>query len=197
MKNHLELSKFSKIRKTKEIFGRICHKNEASSEEYIFKIIHVTQGLTAFWVKSPNNLVLPGALNELRVGLTMEFRVLTEGERRSLQALKILNNPISWWMTQSGFKTLLAILKLKPMTPMPIPNDDRIDKFFNVDQRRAIAAAFDEKRPFVVVHGPRGSGKTLVAAEIINKVCEEKNTFSGGVLVHNLSFSNLKSAAEF
>ena len=70
-------------------------------------------------------------------------------------------------MTKSGFETLLAILKL---TPMPIPNNDRIDKFFNVDQRRAIAAVLDEKRPFVAIHGPHGSGKTLVAAEIINKV---------------------------
>ena len=53
---------------------------------------------------------------------------------------------------------------------MSIPNGDRIDKFFDVDQRKAIAAALDDSRAFMVIHGPRGSGKTLVAAEIINHV---------------------------
>ena len=176
----MELSKFSKIG-AKQLFVRIFRQNGAPSEEYPFRIDHVNPDLTSFKVIPQNDLVLPDALNKLRTGEEIELRVITRGEKRYSRALKILNNPISWWMTQSGFKTLLAILKLKPMTPMPIPDDDKIDKFFDVDQRRAIAAALDEKRPFVSIHGPRGSGKTLVAAEIINKVFEEKNTYFGGV----------------
>ena len=53
---------------------------------------------------------------------------------------------------------------------MPLPNSDQIEKFFDADQRRAIAAGLDDERQFVVIRGPRGSGKTLVAAEMINKV---------------------------
>ena len=87
-----------------------------------------------------------------------------------MRAFEILNQPISWWTGQPGFETLLAAMKLKPISPMPIPNSDQIDKFFDADQRRAIVAALDHRRPFVVIHGQRGSGKTLVAAEIISKV---------------------------
>ena len=42
---------------------------------------------------------------------------------------------------------------------MPTPNDDQVDKFYDSDQKRAIAAALDDKRPLVVIHGPRGGGK--------------------------------------
>ena len=118
----------------------------------------------------PNYLVLPGTLNKLRAGQEVELREITRGERRYSRALEILNRPISWWMAQPGFETLLTALKLKPIRQMPIQNGGQIDKFFNIDQRRAIAAALDDKLPFMVIHGPRGSGKTLAAAEIINHV---------------------------
>ena len=73
-------------------------------------------------------------------------------------------------MERSGFETLLIYLKIRQTTQMPTPNDDQVDKFYDTDQKRAIAAALDDKRPLVVIHGPRGSGKTLVASEIINMV---------------------------
>ena len=73
-------------------------------------------------------------------------------------------------MVQPGFEVLLSALKLRPIAPLPAPIGDQIDKFFDADQRRAIAAALDDERQFLAIHGPRGSGKTLVAAEIISKV---------------------------
>ena len=63
-----------------------------------------------------------------------------------------------------------SAMRLKPIMQRPIPNSDQIDKFFDADQRRAIAAALDDGRQFVVIRGPRGSGKNLIAAEMINKV---------------------------
>ena len=113
---------------------------------------------------------MPVALNKLRIGQEVELRVITQGESRYSRALEILNHPISWWQDQTGFETMLGAMRLKPITQLPLPDGDQIDNFFDAEQRRAIAAALDYNRSFVVVHGPRGSGKTLVAAEMINKV---------------------------
>ena len=128
------------------------------------------QNRECFYIISPNDLALPGPLKKLCVGKEVELRVITQGEKRYSMALEILNQPISWWMPQPGLETLLSALKLRPTKQLPIQNVDQIDKYFDVDQRRAIAASLDNKRPFMVIHGPRGSGKTLAAAEIINRV---------------------------
>ena len=122
------------------------------------------------YIISPDYLALHGPLNKLCAGQEVELRAITRGEKRYSRALEILNRPISWWMAQPGLETLLSALKLRPIKQMPIQNGGQIDKYFDVDQRRAIAAAIDDKRPFMVIHGPRGSGKTLVTAEIINHV---------------------------
>ena len=163
------MSKFSTI-EHKKIALRIINQNGTHSDEFPFQITHV-QNRGCFSIISPNYLVLTVSLNKLRAGQEVELREKTRGERRYSEALEILNLPVDWWTGQPGLETLLSALKLKPIRPMPIPSgDDGIDKFFNVDQRRAIAASLDNKRPFMVIHGPRGSGKTLIAAEIINHV---------------------------
>ena len=123
-----------------------------------------------FFLLLPNGLVLSDVLNKFHIGQEVELRVITQGEERYSRALEILDHPVSWWMAQPGFETMLDAMRLKPITPMPLPNSDQIDKFFDADQRRAIAASLEHERQFVVIHGPRGSGKTLVAAEMINKV---------------------------
>ena len=144
------------------------HQNGAPSDEYPFQIGHASP--KSFNICSPNDFVLPDPLNKLRAGQEVYLRKITRGETFHSIALEILNLPISWWMAQPGFETLLSALKLKPIRPIPVPNGDGIDKIFDVDQRRAIAAALDDKRPFMVIHGPRASGKAHVAAEIINQV---------------------------
>ena len=173
--DRLELSKFSKVA-PKEFFVRIVPQSYEPSEEYFFKLRHVKTDLANFYdlrdffIISPGNPVLPGALNNLRIGHEVEIREKTRGERIYLDALEMLNKPINWWMERSGFETLLIYLKIRQTTQIPTPNDDQVDKFYDIDQKRAIAAALDDNRHFVVIHGPRGSGKTLVASEIINKV---------------------------
>ena len=71
---------------------------------------------------------MPVSLNKLRIGQEVELREITQGERICSHLLEILNRPINWWMAQPGFETLLAAMKLKPISSMPIPNSDQIDK---------------------------------------------------------------------
>ena len=148
---------------------RILQQNGVNYE-YLFQLSHVQPNLNSFWIMLPSETVLPASLNHLRPWDEVEVRAKTRKEEVYLSAFEILNQPISWWTGQPGFETLLAAMKLKPISPMPIPNSDQIDKFFDADQRRAIAVTLDHRQSFVVIHGPSGSGKTLVAAEIINKV---------------------------
>ena len=154
----------------KTIALRIFRQKGPPSEEHHFQLSHVSAKYERFFLQFPNNFVLPGALNN-HIGQQVGLRVITQGEEVYSLALEILNRPIYWWTAQPGFETLLAAMRLKPITPLPLPDGDQIDDFFDADQRRAIVAALDHRRPFVVIHGQRGSGKTLVAAETINKVC--------------------------
>ena len=173
--DRLELSKFSKVLR-KEFFVRIVPQSYEPSEEYHFILSHVKKDIPNFYdlidfkIISPDNPFLPGALNNLRVGQEVEIRLITRGEKAYSHALEMLNNPVNWWIERSGFGTLLIFLKIRQAAQMPTPDDDKTDKFYDIDQKRAIAAALDDKRHFVVIHGPRGSGKTLVASEIITKV---------------------------
>ena len=68
------MSKFSKIR-AKQLFVRIFRQNGAPSEEYPFRIDHVTPDLTSFKVIPQNDLVLPDALNKLRIFQTLFFKI--------------------------------------------------------------------------------------------------------------------------
>ena len=154
----------------KAIALRIFRQKGPPSEEHHFQLHHVSPNRKCFFLLSPNDLVLPVSLNKLRIGQEVELRKITQGERNCSHSLEILNRPISWWQDQPGFETMLGAMRLKPITPMPLPNGDQIDNFFDAEQRRAIAAALEDKRSFMVIQGPRGSGKTLVAAETINKV---------------------------
>ena len=169
VEKQFELSKFSTIQR-KTIALRIFRQKGLPFEEHNFQLDHVSANRKCFFIYTPNDLVLPVALNKLRFGQEVELRVITQGEKVYSHLLEILNRPISWWMSQPGFETLLAAMKLKAISPLPIPNSDQMDKFFDADQRRAIAAALEHERQFVVIRGLRGSGKTLIAAEMINKV---------------------------
>ena len=169
VEKQFKLSKFLTIGR-KRIALRISRQNGAPSEEHPFQIHSVFPSRQWLFIHSPNNLFLPDALNKLRIGSEVELRAITYGEKSYSHALEILDQPISWWMAQPGFEVLLSALKLKPITQLPTPIDDQIDKFFDANQRRAIDAAFDDERQLLTIHGPRGSGKTLVAAEIISKV---------------------------
>ena len=162
-------------RKTIRIYGnsalRIFDQNGEPSKEHPFKIHYVSPNRQWIHIYSPNDLFFPVALNkQLRIGNEVELRAITQGERRYSHALEILDQPICWWMAQPGFEVLLSALKLKPIAPLPMPIDEQIDKFFDADQRRAIAAALDDERQFLAIHGPCGSGKGVVAADIISKV---------------------------
>lgn len=44
----------------------------------------------------------------------------------------------------------------------------------NEDQRRAVAAALNKSRPIVTIHGPPGTGKTAVIAEIVMEAISRK-----------------------
>ena len=169
IEEQFELSKFSTVER-KIIALRIFRQKGPPSEEHHFQLHHVSASRKCFFLLSPNDLVLPVTLNKLRIGQEVELREITQGEERYSHALEILNRPISWWQDQTGFETMLGAMRLKPITPLPLPDGDQIDNFFDAEQRRAIAAALDYNRSFVVIHGPRGSGKTLVTAEMISKV---------------------------
>ena len=167
VEKQFELSKFSTIQR-KTIALQIFGQKGLPSEEHNFQLAHVSANRKSFFIHTPNDLVLPVALNKLRIGQEVELRVITQGEKVYSYLLEILNRSISWWTGQPGFETLLVAMKLKPITPMPIPTAIKSTIFST--PRRAIAAALEHERQFVVIHGPRGSGKTLIAAEIMNKV---------------------------
>ena len=169
IEKQFELSKFSTIER-KTIALRIFRQKGPPSEEHHFQLSHVSASRKSFVLLLPNNFVLPVSLSKLRIGQEVELREITQGERICSHLLEILNRPINWWMAQPGFETLSVAMKLKPITQRPIPNSDQIDNFFDGEQSRAIAAGIDDGRQFVVIRGPRGSGKTLIAAEMINKV---------------------------
>ena len=148
---------------------------DLSEEEFIFRYTQTyypsaSLNSHSFIIFPAKQDTLPSPLEQLTVWHDIEIRLQTPSEEGYSRILEILNQPISWWMAQPGFEVLLSALKIKPMAPFPTPIDDQIDKFFDADQRRAIAAALDDERQFLTIHGPRGSGKTLVAAEIISKV---------------------------
>lgn len=82
----------------------------------------------------------------------------------------MINRPINSWMIKPGFETLLIAEKLKPLPPISPPNTDLIDNYFDADQKNAISAGIDDKRSFVIINGPCGSGKTVIATEVIEKV---------------------------
>ena len=170
IEEQFELSKFSTIER-KTIALRIFRQKGPPSEEHIFQLHHVSASCKSFFLLLPNGLVLSDVLNKFHIWQEVELREITQGERNCSHSLEILNRPISWWQDQPGFETMLAAMKLKPISLMPIPNSDQIDNIFDAEQRRAIAAALEDKRSFMVIKGPCGSGKTLVAAETINKVC--------------------------
>ena len=100
----------------------------------------------------------------------MQLRRISFGEKKYSNVIEVLNRPISWWTEKPGYETLLLTEKIKQMSPLPPPNCDLIDPFFDADQKKAIAAAIDDKRPFVTIYGLCDSGKTVVAAEVIKKV---------------------------
>ena len=140
-------------------------------EEYPFLIDYISPNFTFCKIISPNELFLPRFLTtKLRVGQEVNVRKVSSGELRYLRTIEILNRPIDWWTTQPGFETLLIAHKLKPMSPILPPNCDMIDNYFDIDQKKAISAGIDDKRRLVVINGPCGSGKTVVASEIIKKV---------------------------
>ena len=148
---------------------------DLSKEEFIFRYTQTyypsaSLDSHSFIIFPAKQDTLPSPLEQLTVWHDIEIRLQTPSEEGYSRILEILNQPISWWSAQPGFKTLLKVLKLRPMKSLPTPNADSINKYFNVDQRRAIAAPLNDERPFMVIHGPRESGKTLVAAEIINRV---------------------------
>ena len=140
-------------------------------EEYQFRLDHVFPNSSAFDIILPGKLFLPRPLrNKLHVGQEVQLRRISFGELKYSNVIEILNRPITCWTEQSGFETLLMAERLNEMAPLPPSNSDLIDPFFDVDQKRAIAAAIDDKRPFVTIYGLCDSGKTVVAAEVIRKV---------------------------
>ena len=144
-------------------------------EEYQFRLDHATPNSSAFYVRLPEELFLPSFLrNKLRVGQEMQLRRISFGEKKHSIVIEVLKQPISWWTEKPGYETLLLTEKIKEMAPLPPPNCDLIDPFFDADQKKAIAAAIDDKRPFVTIYGLCDSGKTVVAAEVIKKVTIRK-----------------------
>ena len=155
-------------------------------EEYQFRLDHATPNSSAFYVRLPEELFLPSFLrNKLRVGQEMQLRRISFGEKKHSIVIEVLKQPISWWTEKPGYETLLLTEKIKKMAPLPPPNCDLIaplpppncdliDPFFDADQKKAIAAAIDDKRPFVTIYGLCDSGKTVVAAEVIKKVTIRK-----------------------
>ena len=103
---------------------RILQQNGVNYE-FLFQLSHVQPNLSNFWIMLPSETVLPASLNHLRPWDEVEVRAKTRKEGVYLRAFEILNQPISWWTGQPGFETLLAAMKLKPISPMPIPNSDQ------------------------------------------------------------------------
>ena len=68
------MSKFPKV-EAKKLFVCIFRQNGAPSEEYAFRMRHVTPDFTSFYISSPNDLVLPDALNKLRIFQTLFFKI--------------------------------------------------------------------------------------------------------------------------
>ena len=147
------------------------HNDNGELEEYQFRLDHVFPNSSEFYIKLPRKLFLPRPLrNKLQVGQEVQLRRISFGELKYSNAIEMLKRPLTWWTEQSGFETLLMAERLNEMAPLPPSNSDLIDPFFDVDQKRAIAAAIDDKRPFVTIYGLCDSGKTVVAAEVIRKV---------------------------
>ena len=144
---------------------------EHEDEEYPLEIDYISPKFTFLKVLSVNELFFPRFLmRNLHVGQEVEVRMISAGEYKYSHALEMLNRPIDWWTAKPGFETLLIAQKLKPTPPILPPNCDMIDNYFDNDQKKAISAAIDDNRRLVVIHGPCGSGKTVVASEVIKKV---------------------------
>ena len=140
-------------------------------DEYQFRLDRVTSNTSAFYIRLPEELFLPSFLrNKLHNGQEMQLRRISFGEKKYSNVIKILKFPIKWWTEKPGYETLLLTEKIKEMATLPPLNCDLIDPFFDADQKKAIAAAIDDKRPFVTIYGLLDSGKTIVAAEVIKKV---------------------------
>ena len=92
----------------KKIALRIFRQKGPPSEEHLFQLYRVSANRESFILLLPNNFVLPGALNKLCVGQEVELREITQGEKSCSHSLEILDRPISWWMSQPGFETMLA-----------------------------------------------------------------------------------------
>ena len=108
VEKQFELSKFSTIQR-KTIALQIFGQKGLPSEEHNFQLAHVSANRKSFFIHTPNDLVLPVALNKLRIGQEVELRVITQGEKRYSRALEILDHPISWWMAQPGFNLKLCL----------------------------------------------------------------------------------------
>ncbi|EFO18850.2 hypothetical protein LOAG_09644, partial [Loa loa] len=61
--------------------------------------------------------------------------------------------------------------------PLPTSRPDEVSRKavkLNEDQRRAVSAALNKSRPIVTIHGPPGTGKTAVIAEIVIEAVSRK-----------------------
>ncbi|CAI4228174.1 unnamed protein product [Auanema sp. JU1783] len=88
-----------------------------------------------------------------------------------------LKNYIKNDFSESFHKSDLFLYSCRGL-PMPSIHNDKvhpnIDTTLDQSQRRAVAAALNNKRPFVCIRGPPGTGKTRVIAEIVRLLTQKR-----------------------
>ncbi len=87
----------------------------------------------------------------------------------SIVHVRTLQNPLRWLQADPHLRGLAAGT-LRPRFNMTITTPPRAD--FNVEQNLAVQRAM-QMQDYLLIHGPPGTGKTSVIAEIVKRLCQQ------------------------
>ncbi|KAI1727117.1 AAA domain-containing protein [Ditylenchus destructor] len=103
------------------------------------------------------------------------FKLVVSDENCPLMNLSDLLADRDSWQKYPGYDCLLHVYRIKSLPISAGVRPPKLPEQFNEEQRNAVLAALSDQ-PITAIHGPPGTGKTKVIAEIIHQLVSHKGS---------------------